>query len=84
MTREASITALTKVKLLMLKGRSEAVQLRAAEIIIERAWGKASQPVTGADGGPLDVRFRGAARAVLEAALLSSDASTNPDLGEAG
>ncbi len=48
--------------------------VRACEIIIERAWGKAPQPVTGENGGPIEGNFAVAARMVIEAAMRSAKA----------
>ncbi len=32
------------------------VQIKAAEVLLDRGWGKATQPVTGEDGGPVEVK----------------------------
>lgn len=32
------------------------VQLKAAEVVMERAWGKANQPLSGLDEGPLTIK----------------------------
>jgi len=71
LARDNSIAILRKLILIALR-RSDAVAVRAAEIVLERAWGKAPQPVTGKGGGPIDLQFRGQARAVLEDAIASA------------
>jgi hypothetical protein len=57
--REISLVALKKLAQIMMSGTGPA-QVRAAEIIIERAWGKAAQPN---DGGQLPA---GTKRVIVE------------------
>ncbi len=38
-----------------LRSDDERVALAAASLAMDRGWGKAAQPVTGADGGPITV-----------------------------
>ncbi len=44
-------------------------------------WGKRLE-VSGAGGGPIDIRFKGAARAKLEAAIAAAEAGTEGGAGE--
>lgn len=60
--------ALRKLKIIALKGNGMP-SVRACEIIIERAFGKAPQPITGENGAPLDLGFGAAAGALIEAAV---------------
>lgn len=52
--------------------------VRACEIIIERAWGKAPQPITGEGGGPVLVRDQVTDKleAMLRAALAAKKKPT--------
>lgn len=47
--------------------------VKACEILLDRAWGKPTVTVAGGKGGPLDTRFRGAARAALEQAVTEAE-----------
>lgn len=33
------------------------VRIAAAQVLLERGWGKAAQPVTGVDGGPISLEI---------------------------
>ncbi len=70
--REMSLPMLKKLVVIALQGKG-LTAVMAAKIVIERAWGKAPQPLVGKDGGPIDLRFRGAARAALEQALAEAE-----------
>lgn len=76
--REMSLPMLQKLVVIALQGKG-LTAVMAAKIVIERAWGKAPQPLVGKDGGPIDLRFRGAARAALEQALAEADGAAVPD-----
>lgn len=39
------------------KSKDESIKLRAATVLHEIAWGKPSQEITGANGGPLAITF---------------------------
>jgi hypothetical protein len=73
LAREWSVPILKRFAILGMKANS-AFAVRAGEAVLERAWGKAPQPLVGAAGGPVELAFRGAARAALEAALEQEDA----------
>ena len=73
--REKSVRALEKLWLIAETGRGMA-SVRACEIIIERAWGKAAQPITGADGGPVILRDQ--VNDQLEAMLRAALAAKKP------
>ena len=54
MARANSVKALRKAITMMDDPEvPAAVQLKAAEVVMERAWGKANQPLTGLDDGPI-------------------------------
>lgn len=48
--------ALEKLQVIALRGNGMPA-VRACEIIIERAYGKAVQPISGENGGPLELGF---------------------------
>lgn len=52
---EAGPEAMQQIVKLSKSAKSEAVRLRAAEVVLDRILGKAIQPITGADGGPINV-----------------------------
>ena len=61
LAKEHSISALKKVIFIMESGVSDHKdQLRAAEIIMDRAWGKAVQDLTlgNPDSGPFEVNIK--------------------------
>jgi hypothetical protein len=49
--REMSTDALAVIEEIMLNALDPNVQLKAAQYVIDRAYGKASQPLTGGDAG---------------------------------
>jgi hypothetical protein len=55
MCRERTPEALATVLTIMGAGENERNRLSAAQFVIERGWGKASQPLehSGPDGGPI-------------------------------
>lgn len=59
---------LTKLYTLCLNGKGMTA-VRAGEIILERAYGKAVQPVSGEKGVPLDEALGKAAAALVDAAI---------------
>lgn len=77
LARSRSVQALDKLWEIAQSGRSMPA-VRACEIIIERAWGKAPQPITGGDGGPVLVRdqVNDKLEAMLRAALASKKKPT--------
>ena len=60
--------ALEKLQVIALRGNGMPA-VRACEIIIERAYGKAVQPISGENGGPLELGFGAAAGAIIQAAI---------------
>lgn len=48
---ERAIAALVEV----LNSDSASARVAAANALIDRGWGKAEQPITGAEGGPIQV-----------------------------
>lgn len=40
------------------KGKSESARVQAADLLLNRGWGKAAQPVTGAEGGAIEIILR--------------------------
>lgn len=55
LAQEKTQQALDTIIRLMESAEDESVQLKAAGMILERGYGKPIQPVTGQDGGPLQV-----------------------------
>lgn len=53
--KDKTPAALGVIESIMMNGENERNRLAAAQAIIERAYGKPEQPVTGAGGGPLQV-----------------------------
>lgn len=47
--------AIAMLARLMRQGASDDVRLRAAVALLDRAWGKPAQAVTGEDGGPIAI-----------------------------
>ena len=44
---------------IMDSSESEEMQLRASDLLLQRGWGKAAQPVTGEDGeGAIEITIR--------------------------
>ncbi len=48
---QAAVDALVGV----LSSNSDSARVAAASALIDRGWGKAEQPLTGKDGGPIEV-----------------------------
>ena len=48
----------TLYSIMMDKKSMVSARVRAAEALLDRGWGKASQPVTGEDGGPIQVAIQ--------------------------
>ena len=48
--------ALVAALVALTKSKDENVQLRAIQTCFDRGWGKAAQPLTGADGGPIETK----------------------------
>jgi hypothetical protein len=40
------------------KGEQETARVRAAEALLDRGWGKATQPISGDDDNPLNIIHR--------------------------
>ena len=78
LAREKSIPVLLRMVDIATTGKGPAAVM-AAKLVLERAWGKAPQPIVGATGGPIEMRFRGAARATLEAALAAMPQEDDSD-----
>ena len=55
----------------MVNGESEAARVSACSIILDRGWGKAEQPHTGADGGDIKITIRN----IIEGAQRHDDKS---------
>lgn len=72
-------SALHKLKIIALRGNGMP-SVRACEIIIERAFGKAPQPITGENGAPLDLGFGAAAGSLIQAAIRARAAETAIDV----
>lgn len=80
--------ALEKLQVIAMRGNGMPA-VRACEIIIERAYGKAVQPVSGENGGPLELGFGAAAGAIIQAAIraraerqaIDATAAPAPDAG---
>lgn len=51
---ESAVTTLVDV----MKDGSGPAKVAAANAILDRGWGKAPQPMTGEDGGPVEMVFR--------------------------
>lgn len=73
LARSYSETALKKLYQIALTG-SGAPQVRACEVIIERAWGRVEPAKAGPTGGPIDTRFHGAVRSAVEELVAKSEA----------
>jgi len=55
--RQAAPEAIAQLLRLAASARSEAARVMACREILDRALGKATQPIAGEDGGPLNHRF---------------------------
>ncbi len=55
--RQAAPDAIAQLLKLAASARSEAARVMACREILDRALGKATQPIAGEDGGPLNHRF---------------------------
>ncbi len=58
LARRHTKIAIQRIKQLCDGAESEAVQLGAANSLLDRGWGRPTQEITGADGGPLVVLTR--------------------------
>jgi hypothetical protein len=58
----------TLVTIMCDKGESGSARARAAEVLLDRGWGKATQPISGEDGKPIELRN---ARELSDAELLA-------------
>ena len=82
LARGYSETALKKLYQIALTG-SGAPQVRACEIIIERAWGRVEPVKAGPSGGPVDARFHGSVRSAIEEMIARAEADKpEPDNSE--
>jgi hypothetical protein len=52
LARQHTVAAIEKLAVLMEKGGSEQVQLMAANALLDRGWGKPTQPTAGDDDAP--------------------------------
>ena len=57
LARAHTEAAITKLVQIMEKGESEQAQLGAANSLLDRGWGKPTQPIAGVDEGPLEVEL---------------------------
>lgn len=55
--REHAATALGALVEIATTGESEAARVTAADKLLDRGYGKAAQPITGEDGGPVQVAY---------------------------
>lgn len=61
LARQRTAKAIKTLEEIMLHGENEGARVRAAEILIERGWGKATQPISGAGedtGGVSEIAIR--------------------------
>lgn len=73
LARSYSEMALKKLYQIALTG-SGAPQVRACEVIIERAWGRVEPVKAAPTGGPIEARFHGAVRSAVEAMVAKAEA----------
>ena len=69
--RAMSTLVLKKLYSIALSGNGNP-SVRAAEIILERAWGRPALEVSGPKGGPIDMRFHGQVRSAIEELIAQS------------
>lgn len=59
LARNHTVRAIQVLAGIMDRGKSEDVQMRSADILLQRGWGRPPQPVTGADGeGDIRITIR--------------------------
>ena len=59
MARNHTVRAIQVLAGLMDSGKTEDVQMRASDILLQRGWGRPPQPVTGQDGeGDIRITIR--------------------------
>lgn len=75
LARGMSEMVLKKLYTIALTGTG-APAVRAAEVILERAWGRAAIEVSGPKGGPIGVRLHGAVRNAIEQLVADAEAKT--------
>lgn len=63
---EDAISALVGV---IKKSSSDAARVSAANVLLDRGWGKPEQPLTGMDGGPIEIATKDQRQAAVDAAL---------------
>lgn len=81
LARGMSEMVLKKLYSIALKGQGTAA-VRAAEVILERGWGRPALEVSGPLGGPIDVRFHGQVRAAVEELVAQAEAARRRDQGD--
>jgi len=50
--------AINTLVTLARRGKSESARVNAANYLLDRGWGRAAQPVTGADGQDIKITIR--------------------------
>jgi len=80
--RGMSEAVLKKLFYIALKGNGAAA-VRAAEAILDRAWGRPALEVSGPKGGPIGVALNGAVRRAMEDLVAQAEAENlaKPDDG---
>lgn len=69
MARTYTLQAITTLAMIMRDNDEQsASRVRAAEALLDRGWGKATQPISGEDGNPIEMRN---ARELSDAELLA-------------
>jgi len=59
LARNHTVRAIQTLAGIMDSSESEEMQLRASDLLLQRGWGKAAQPVTGEDGeGAIEITIR--------------------------
>ena len=59
LARNHTVRAIQVLAGIMDNGKTEDVQMRASDILLQRGWGRAPQPVTGANGeGDIRITIR--------------------------
>lgn len=78
--------ALKAVVDILTNSTNDHVRLKAAELILDRAFGRPTVAITGEDGGPLKVDHRGVLLARLEQLIsnTAATAATGQDEGDPG
>ena len=81
LARSMSEAVLRKLYSIAVKGNGTAA-VRAAEVILERGWGRPALEVSGPKGGPIDVRFHSQVRSAIEALIAESEAERLRNRGD--